>query len=234
MKRLLTAIVACTAALLLSVPSYAADLGGSRAHTPDTDTPSYEDGYSWTGFWLGGSVGYGNYGTELEVTAGGTPFATFDGLNGKGGIFGVEAGADYQVGKVVFGASVGYDWNRVKSEVGFGSFSAEVENGNTFYGQARAGVAVIPRGLIFGLARYTWEHEGSEVSWTGGGSYELAKRQGWGIGGGMEYAVTDNLSIKSEYVHTFFDKEEVISGGGFALNEETGADVVKLQANYRF
>jgi outer membrane immunogenic protein len=58
---------------------------------------------------------------------------------------------------------------------------------------------------------------------------------GWVAGGGVEYAITDNISFGVEYLHYEFGEEEFEVGGGglFAENDLT-SDVVRGRLNVKF
>ena len=195
-----------------------------------------ETAYAPKGFngpWLGVNVQYGQTHTEVDASTGGTSFANFGGLSGMGGKIGAEAGLDVQFGKAVLGVSGGFDWNRIDSDLSFGPFNAKLENGNSYYGQGRVGLTPDSMTLYYALLRYSFQ-EGAEATWTGGGSYQLADRKGWGVGAGIESYVAPQVAIKLEYVHNFFGEEEVYSSGPFSVDEITDEDVVKLGVGYRF
>ena len=72
--------------------------------------------------------------------------------------------------------------------------------------RARAGFA-IDRIILFGTGGVALASaDGNEVhGGTNGGSSET--HFGWVIGAGAEFAVTDDLLIRGEYLHSFFDSE---------------------------
>jgi outer membrane immunogenic protein len=63
-------------------------------------------------------------------------------------------------------------------------------------------------------------------------------RNGWALGGGVEYMVTRNVSIGVEYSHYDFGTHhyDSLSVGGLPLHADVDfkLDTVMLRANYRF
>jgi 1,4-dihydroxy-2-naphthoyl-CoA synthase len=68
----------------------------------------------------------------------------------------------------------------------------------------------------------------------------IAAVRGWALGGGLEYALTENLSTKIEYLHAQFGN----GGGvytspddncyGFLGDRKNSIDIVRVGLNYRF
>lgn len=244
-KIAVAAVVAVAAiALLMAEPTttYAADLGGGL-YTPDNvdNEDNYTAPYVWTGGYVSGNIGWSTYDSEVDASSGGVSFFNFDGINGRGGVVGLEAGANYQIGKVVVGASIGYDWNFAETTLdigaGPGALKAKIENPDSYYAQGRVGIA-LDDVLPYALVRYTRENGGAVASASGLGSAELDERQGWGVGGGIEFAVAGNVTLKGEYVHTFFGEEDVATlgagPGAINLSERTDTDTVKAGMSFKF
>ena len=101
MKKLTFAAAASIAALA-TAPAFAADLGRPIAKAPAmVAAPVYS---SWTGFYIGGQVGY-QYGYFRErdfLLGAGTPFAETT-FNPDGVVGGGHIGFNFQTGPVVFG-----------------------------------------------------------------------------------------------------------------------------------
>ena len=58
---------------------------------------------------------------------------------------------------------------------------------------------------------------------------------GWTLGGGLEYAFTNNLTAKLEYLYVDLDKESInVPGGTFNSDVETKFSVVRAGLNYKF
>jgi outer membrane immunogenic protein len=219
---LLLAVLACSHA------TYAADI--YRAPTTGAICEDTCWKANWTGIWIAGDVGYGQSNTEVSAGYEGVEYFNFNGLSGMGGVFGVSAGGDFQIGKLILGGGAGYDWNFIESSASFDGESITLENGNQYYLQGRVGVAATNSTAIFALLRYVWQ-DGAEVN--GAIDYKLEDRQGWGVGVEFETAMTENVFIRGQYVHTTFGEEEYSLGDGF-IREDTTTDVGKIGIVYKF
>ena len=65
---------------------------------------------------------------------------------------------------------------------------------------------------------------------------------GWTVGGGLEYAFTNNLSVKAEYLYYDLGKRKVPvnlqpvgpAGGSYVSRFENTGHIVRAGLNYRF
>ena len=60
---------------------------------------------------------------------------------------------------------------------------------------------------------------------------------GWTAGGGLEYAITDHLSFKTEYLYVDLGKQTLFSGGGglpVSISVDTHFHSIQGGLNYRF
>jgi len=200
MKGLLT--VGCVASVLTAAPiaAQAADPGGPPLYrTPRAII------YDWTGFYVGGHVGFLDTDSKSGFLGGG------------------QAGFNYQVGPWVFGAEGQISATSIKESFTFGMVHAEASLDwiSTFAG--RAGYA-FDRWLVYGKLGAAWAHGSGSVSinFPGfGGLFSTSNTvSGWMFGVGTEYALRDNWSVKLEYNRMEFDPGTI--------------NVVKAGVNYRF
>jgi len=208
MNRFLT--VGCVAAVLTATPV--------TAQAADADRPYYRTPmaaiYNWTGFYIGGHVG----------------FISTDGDSGF--IGGGQAGFNYQVGQWVFGVEGQMSATSIKNSAGgvitmngvpIGAVGAEgsLDWISTLAG--RAGFA-FDRWLVYGKLGAAWAHgSGSAFGTMGplGASVSFSDTvSGWMLGVGTEYALRDNWSAKVEYNMLDFDHGTI--------------HAVKAGVNYRF
>lgn len=111
------------------------------------DTPAFaSDNFSWTGFYLGGNVGYsmgdvsvnGTKQTYKLVDDEFTPHKIFgtgiDGLSTRGWQYGIRGGYDWQIGSspFVIGAFVGYNWGENEFKFSTGKTDLIHDNGRDF------------------------------------------------------------------------------------------------------
>jgi outer membrane immunogenic protein len=57
---------------------------------------------------------------------------------------------------------------------------------------------------------------------------------GWAAGGGVEYAITDNISLGVEYIHYEFDDEDFDFTAFPGLEADLSVDVVRGRLNVKF
>ena len=131
---------------------------------------------NWTGFYGGVELGYADVDTDLS------------GVDGDGVIGGVIAGFDYDMGDWVVGVGADYDIADISLSNTAGSELDEV-----FRAKLRAGYK-IGRGLLYGTGGYTWADTNN-----------IDDDDGFFIGGGYEYLVTDQLSLGAEVLYHEYD-----------------------------
>jgi outer membrane immunogenic protein len=213
MKKILLASVAIIG-LGAIVPAQAADL----AARPYTKAPAYEAApiYNWTGFYIGGHVG-GAFGGSDNIFD-----PAFNG-NGSDGVFmgGGQIGYDTQFApNWVFGLEANYSFLDTSSSFanrGLGSVTGRL--GYT-WGPA----------LLYVKGGYGWADSRFTNGFSGNGG-----RDGYTVGGGLEYLFTQNWSGKIEYQYYDFGRVNVFDANdvfvGRVRNDE---HTIKVGLNYRF
>jgi outer membrane immunogenic protein len=226
MKKLLLGTAAFIA---LAAPAIAADMP-ARTYTKAPVYSAPELVYNWTGFYIGGHVG--------------GAFAGNDSLAGSGGRFlgGVQGGFDYQFApNWVLGAEAQYSWlANNNSGVAFpGGVLLTTNNNQLGSVTGRVGYTWGPA-LLYAKGGYAWRDNpnlgvtlgGSPVTFRTDGNH----KDGYTVGGGLEYLFAPNWSAKAEYQYynfgstTFTGGPAPIVGGRFRDDEHS----VKVGINYRF
>jgi outer membrane immunogenic protein len=203
---------------------FGADNGGG----PVIETPAY----NWTGFYVGVAGAAGAAVTELS--GGG---ASLDGIGGEGVRGEINAGYDYDFGSFVAGIMVDAHYGNGKSEIdldfGMGSIDIDAKADYGFDILARAGMKVNESTLAYVLGGYSWQNFEIEASATGQGSVQIAEWDvnGFTIGGGLETAVTSNVTVGFEYRYTQFEDADFDLGG---LDVETSMQTARITAKYKF
>jgi outer membrane immunogenic protein len=175
---------------------------------------------NWSGVYVGGRVGVGNANHDLTLeghdgNGNGTVFGfipqdvevgkTVDllglnGLNSFGLIGGGQIGADYQMGRFVVGAFGSYDISDMETEFTVWDQTEVIASKELEWSAgARFGVLVNPETLLYGLAAYT------ETEYKIGDD-DKHSYDGVTIGGGIEFAATNNVFLGLEATHTFFNE----------------------------
>ena len=217
MKNLL-GLGAAAALMLTPVSAMAADLAVVEP------VPSF----SWTGVYVGLQAAY-HHG---DVRASGCRGVCIRNHKVKDPFVAAVAGFDYQFdNNLVVGVTGGLGLTPIKSRAelipGF-----DVKGKTTFGGfvGGRLGYA-FDRFLPYGVVGYQYVR--------GKVTNEVVRRtikkshDGWLVGGGLEYAVTDNISIDGRYVYSRFEKKPYDFGGGVTRGGES-AHNVSIGLNYRF
>jgi outer membrane immunogenic protein len=207
----------------------------------------------WTGFYLGGGLGWDWAQFDLEqnddCTDPGEVCAADIGANSW--FLTATAGADIQIGPaLVLGVFASYDWISDKSgseehEYDFDAgVDAEFEGqrwdaslGNILTVAGRAGWAMAPDVLVYGLAGWSWSDatlsyfEGCVPDCMGeveaSGTAELS---GPTLGLGAEAMVIPNLTLRGEYRYTNFG-EAAATG---PLDAEITDHSLRAVATFRF
>jgi outer membrane immunogenic protein len=202
MKRILFTTVSLGVLGLMS-PALGADLP-IYTKAPAVATPIYD----WSGFYVGvfGGGGYGNH--NLNNALGPAGFANFTvNYSSKGGLGGGEAGYNWQSGSVLFGVEGDAFWSDIKGDDNFALGSNDASNlrwGGTL--RARGGVTVDRLLLFFtgGWAFGDIVHTNTDPVF--GIDQFTNHRSGLTAGGGIGYAITDNLLGKIEYRYYDFGR----------------------------
>jgi len=203
---------------------FGAENGGAAISAP---------AYNWTGFYIGGALGAGA--VVHDITLG--PLAELDGLGGEG-VFGeLNVGYDYDFGGFVAGVMIDGRYSGIKSELelGFGGPSIDID-AKADYGfdiLARAGMKLGEATLAYVIGGYSWQNFEVEASATGAGSEDLLEwdSSGFSVGGGLEAAVTNNMTVNIEYRYSQFDGENF---GLEGLDVEPSFQTVRVGAKYKF
>lgn len=195
MKRMLFTTASLAVFGLVS-PAVGADLPIYRK-APAVAAPAYD----WSGFYVGAFGGYGFGNHNLNNTTGPAGFANFTtNYDSKGGLGGGEIGYNWQSGNIVFGVEADGFGAGVSGGDNFAlgwDDSTKLRWGGTL--RARGGMAVDRLLLFFtgGWAYGALTHTNSNPG-LGADQFKVT-RSGLAAGGGIAYAITENVVGKIEY-----------------------------------
>lgn len=234
MKRI---VLALSALVLGATTASAADLA-PRMYTKAP--PPVAAVYNWTGFYVGGNVGYGwgnrdTFFNPLPTGAGFVNLApTTLNTDPKGVLGGVQAGYNWQVGSVVWGVEADIQGANISGS----AFQSPIVqfNGTPFaagsalsasekidwFGtvRGRVGFTATPLvllyatgGLAYGGVNYT-----ANTNFLPGGNQQYPAslsdtRFGWTAGGGLEWAFAGNWSAKFEALYYDLGTASTIANG---------------------
>lgn len=199
---------------------------------------------SWTGFYLGGSVGAGLVATRWGPGTGelaGNPANGFVNTgSATSAIIAGQAGYNYQVGPYVLGIEgalgSGFLFSRARCLIdGVSICTADTDAIATLTG--RLGYAFGPA-LVYGKAGGALAHTSASVNGLAySGQYTDAQwKTGWTVGGGVEMALTPQLSARAEYAYLDFGTPDTGLRNGMAASVvpvAQSAQLVTLGLNWR-
>jgi outer membrane immunogenic protein len=244
MKRL---FIATAAAAALATPVLAADL---PAVYPTKAPPAYVPAWSWTGFYVGVNGGGGWGRTSHTAAVGlagiaGLPALTTGNFNTSGGLAGGTAGYNYQMGQWVFGMEADLDWSNINGTfttvfavpgvTATAALSSRLNWLDTV--RVRAGWAW-DRALLYGTAGAAY----GGLTATAAASFavpgfaaaatvaDTQTRFGWTAGGGVEYAFTNNVTAKVEYLYVDLGSQNQL----LIDNVKFTTNIVRGGLNFKF
>ncbi|MDQ2632645.1 MAG: outer membrane beta-barrel protein [Pseudomonadota bacterium] len=186
--------------------------------------------YNWTGFYVGGALGAGAIADTIKLGGG-----VFE-LNGFGGegIFGeLSVGYDHEINDLwVVGLQLDGRYSGMTTvlfEAGPNSYEATADYG--FDILARVGAKVNESTLAYAIGGYSWQHVKEEV--TGGPApNDDWSVNGFSVGGGLEAAVSSNVTANIEYRYSRFEGQDYDSGGVWETIPVF--HTVRIGAKYKF
>jgi outer membrane immunogenic protein len=205
-----TAMLAGGAALADGMP------GGSIKDTPVAPMTT------WSGFYLGGGVGYGHMIGKDNYSENGVLLSSNNNDSAAGGFGTVVVGFDRQVReRYVVGLFAEYDWGNIELT------DLDINTGDTTHFRVRdafslggrAGFLMTPQSLLFVTAGYTWASGKSD------GYFDIIDTadnvfpgktkldlNGPFVGVGMETQLAHNWSMRGEVRYTMFSEVTTNSG----------------------
>ena len=236
MKTLLKAAFVAVA-LLGAGASSAADLRGRNLLPPAPELPTF---YDWTGIYLGGQVGY-SWGSDRAsefATAGRAPLGRSFDYSPSSFIGGARIGFNYQLGSIVVG--VEGDIEGMNAAEGKGDLGGVVRVRQDWQGSVRARLGYsLDRIMVYATAGAAFTKlEYAYVSPLAGLTETIsAPKTGWTVGGGVDYAVTDNLILGVDYRYTDYGRFDHLGAGAYlgrTVEHEPTAHAVRASLAYKF
>jgi len=219
---------------------------------------------SWTGFYIGGNVGYSWGSSENDIRVTGLPpfllgLSTAslargdrDKTNVDGVIGGVQAGFNWQIGSWVLGTEFDFQGSGQQGDAqycGLGGTTCAIASLDAshklpWFGTARGrlGYLVTPSVLLYGTAGLAYGRVESDytLNLLGAPSANVNFKDvkaGWTAGAGVEFTWAGNWSTKLEYIYMDLGKSEIsFAGGGAtgAIDRQFTDHIMRFGVNYRF
>lgn len=226
---LASAALIAVAALGTAGAAGAADL--PRRSAPRGDFYAPPPVFSWTGFYLGLNAGYG-WGSF--TSGGGQLFGKPNGFQG-----GVTGGFNYQIGQsFVLGLEGDWDLTAInsKQELPFFGYRGKGQLNSLATVRGRAGFAA-DRALIFltgGLAMGSVSANVNDWRAVPFFGSQSSFNAGWALGAGLEYAFTDKVSAKAEYLFTSLGSKDYFQLSPVWTTTGLNLSNVRFGVNYHF
>ncbi|NRG17670.1 porin family protein [Rhizobiales bacterium] len=223
MKRIFLTGVALVMASAVSGPVLAADLPQPVAE-PVYKEPVPAARFFWTGFYFGGQLGWAwaQFDNSAPV-----PFSVNTDANGVTG--GVYGGYNYQFNdNFVLGLEGDFSLSNLdesSTAAGIRLRTSSDWNSNI---RARAGF-VFDRFMIYGAGGMAI----ADLSTSYAGQSDDTTKVGWTAGGGVEGAITNNITARVEYLYQDFGDED-FTVGGTTVNTDYTNNIVRFGMAYKF
>ena len=225
MRCLSVAAVGLSLIMASPVTANAADLYGGGYKDAPAPVP-FVAPFRWTGFYLGGNIG-GAWGRGGGVTSRCSPLGICDQLPASGNvdansvIGGVHAGYNWSMSPLwLIGIEGDFEWTKLD-----GSASAQDVDATGFVigprghtwsrdigwlasVRGRLGYTVAPKTLMYFTGGVAWQNADYRATQSGLGTASTSFSEtttGYVIGGGLEWAMTNNWVLKGEYLYYNFD-----------------------------
>jgi outer membrane immunogenic protein len=171
--------------------------------------------WSWTGLYVGGDVGYASSNVDHSVTVNALSVST----KPSGFIGGIHGGYNWQFGQFVAGLETDIAWANIShtvgvvGKIGLVPFAVQAEDTLHWLGTTRARLGFVPVQslMVYGSAGFAYGGVEDKVITSIGSSSIFSSfaqtssvsetRFGWAAGAGAEWAMTNNLLIRAEWLH---------------------------------
>lgn len=239
MKRFLLAATALTA---MTAVASASDLPRRYSPPPAPAAAYLPPAFTWTGFYVGANAG-GAVAGDIKTNVS-TPFGSaHDSVSTGGFLVGGTVGYNYQFHPnwvVGVEGDIGYADVQARSSGNAPGYSYNTKAGiDGYFGTIRGRIGYATgQWLFYGTGGWAFAQGKTSTSELGAGyaSSVSADRDlsGYVVGGGVEYAVSQSLSVKAEYLYADFDKKRVVLPGIASASVSQDTHLLKVGVNYRF
>jgi outer membrane immunogenic protein len=202
-------LLASVGAIAIAGSAFAADLGPPPVYVPPPPI------FTWSGLYIGGQIGYA-WGEDSIVTNVDGVDTIFSNTNPDGAIGGAHVGYNLQIAQWVVGLEGSVDGSSQNGTVtDFTGLTKSTRLDVQGSIRARVGIA-IDRVLIYATGGAAFsdvvnnyiDPTGILTGIPGNSEQDTKTRAGWTVGGGLEYAVTNNWSIRAEYRYSDFGRNK--------------------------
>jgi outer membrane immunogenic protein len=190
----------------------------------------------WSGFYIGGHVGYGWADTASSGTGGafdGGPQSV--GVSPGGWLYGLQFGYNMTMQQYLLGLEVDFGKLGISGTSTAGTSFASLSYGWYSVIAGRLGLAM-DSALLYvkgGLAMARVTNEAGLIGDPTDFTSVSGTRTGYAIGGGLEYALSRQWSVKGEYLYMDFGSVGSGNLDGDAFSHSNALHTFKIGLNYR-
>ncbi len=219
MKALFLAVLmasAATGALAADLPTHKSPVAPMPAYMPPP--------FTWGGLYVGINGGFGYAGL------GDTNFAS-----PSGGLVGGTLGYNWQMGQFVFGAEGDFDYGFMKASNNFANGVNSYQTNWLTTERLRLGYAW-DHTLFYVTGGYAGVSTQASIadSVTTFAGTQNGWRNGGVVGGGIEYAITNNISLKGEYLWAPMESQTYWAGTPDQETNHMSISLARVGLNYKF
>ncbi len=240
----IAAIGLLASSLCLSVTQgFAADMPTKAPFAAPAAVPAW----SWTGFYLGVHAGYGGDKFDYDFANAVVPITAT--VRSSGGFGGVQGGYNWQLSNWLLGLEADIAWADIENTISVSGpgISASAGSELKWFGTVRGRVGYAwERLLIYATGGWAYGEVRTNLSFGSPGAIggiglpgavsftETHRKSGWTGGGGFEYMVTPQLSLKTEYLYLDLGRDTIFTAPGLTVTEGTTVHTLKAGLNFKF
>jgi high affinity Mn2+ porin len=238
-------------ALALASGAQAAEL--SQALPTKAPPPTAPVAYDWTGFYVGGHLGYAGGSSHWSTAGASGSFGLYQGFNAfddTGSYFeGLQAGYNSMLpNRIVIGAELDASFPSIANKAGIsigGSSALSSPFGAEIYqetmlasGTVRGRLGYAPGDwLVYATGGFAWTYNRLTLTQLANGMTDMPFlwRVGWTGGGGVEAAIAPHWTARLEYLFADYGAASVtFSSTGQRFSSNFLVSELRLGLNYRF
>jgi high affinity Mn2+ porin len=242
-------VLACVAGLLVEQSTWTAGASDIVAKAPRPTASAYD----WTGFYLGGHLGYAGGNSDWTTTGASGSFGLyqgFDAFKDTGSYFeGLQAGYNFKLAnRMVIGAELDASFpslpNKDGVSIGGNSTLSSPFGVETYQetmlssGTLRARLGYAPgTWLFYATGGFAWTYDRLTLTQLANGTPDmpLLWRFGWAAGGGVEAPIAPHWTARLEYLFTDYGAASVtFPSAGQRFSSDFLVSELRLGLNYRF